>query len=131
MNDLRKLRENDYWGLPREAQIQKYFKKSSNVPIIGGMEDFGRMWFTFLCLAREIALQTKTRDGKCATNRKHLEVEDWPDSILMCLLWCFFNFFFIWRLLMECICFHLLWFLKSCSWEVRINTACLFCLVWV
>lgn len=47
------------------------------------MEDFGRMWFTFLSLAREMAFQTHIRDEKCATNRKHLEAEDCPDSTLM------------------------------------------------
>lgn len=47
------------------------------------MEDFGRMWFTFLNLLREMAFQIQIRDGNCATDRKPLEVEDWPDSILM------------------------------------------------
>lgn len=47
------------------------------------MEDFGRMWFTFLSLPGEMVFQTQTTDGKCATNRKHLEAEDWLDSMLM------------------------------------------------
>lgn len=62
--------------------IYKYFKKSV-IPIIGGIDDFGRTWFTFLILPRGKAFQTQKRAGQCATNKKHLEVEDWPNSILM------------------------------------------------